>query len=108
MGEVLGDYYGIWKGHDNMAIDKKRLLCTDNFSLCAHNISVGKDCPDCSAWFKAVEAGWCPSTHGAAGYAQGTYINRKDIIICGFCGSEIGGADGSRWIASWVQKEDKD
>lgn len=31
---------------------------------------------------------FCPSTHGLAGYAPGSY-KTGDVVICGFCGKQI-------------------
>ena len=29
----------------------------------------------------------CPSTHGAAGYAPGSYVRKDGKVVCGICGA---------------------
>ena len=41
---------------------------------------------------------WCPSTHGAAGYAPGSRMDGADVI-CGLCGERI---ESPSWIADFV------
>lgn len=31
----------------------------------------------------------CPSTHGAAGYAPGSYVREDGKVVCGLCGAVL-------------------
>lgn len=45
----------------------------------------------------------CYSTHGAAGYAVGTFINPDGYLICGICGLCLGPASDLEWLPSWLK-----
>jgi len=57
------------------------------------------------------ESKQCLSTHGAVGFAPGTYVNEKGEIICGACGEVIGTEKKNLYPTSklpeWIPKKVK-
>lgn len=47
--------------------------------------------------------GACPSTHGAAGYAPGSYIRDDGKVVCGWCGEALEPREEA--IGDWMRRK---
>jgi len=65
------------------------------------DLELPNDCPWCTP--QKIKPENCPSTHGAAGYALGSYIRSDGKVVCGLCGTIL--EPRKEAIGSWMPKQ---